>query len=165
MPSTLCYNTSTMKQTIYIGADHAGWELKEALEDYLKEKEYRVVDMGNENLVNGDDYPDFGYAVAKRVATDVNAHGIVICGNAQGICIVANKVKGIRAATGFNKEVALSARADDNSNILCLPGRHVDIKEAKQIVDTWLTTEFSGEERHKRRLQRVHEIENQEFGL
>ncbi|HLD21026.1 MAG TPA: RpiB/LacA/LacB family sugar-phosphate isomerase, partial [Patescibacteria group bacterium] len=113
------------KPIIYIGADHAGWELKETLEEYLKEKGYLVTDMGNQDLVNEDDYPDFGYAVAKRVVTDENAHGIVICGNAQGICIVANKVKGVRAATGFNTDVAKSARADDNSNILCLPGRHL----------------------------------------
>ncbi|MBT5807806.1 RpiB/LacA/LacB family sugar-phosphate isomerase [Candidatus Uhrbacteria bacterium] len=153
-----------MKPTIYIGADHAGWELKEALEEYLKEKDIRIVDMGNKNLVNGDDYPDFGYAVAKRVVTDENAHGIVICGNAQGICIVANKVRGVRAATGFNTDVAKSAREDDDSNILCLPGRHIDVKEAKKIVDTWLETEFSGEDRHIRRLKRVEEIENDEFG-
>lgn len=152
------------KSTIYIGADHAGWELKEALEEHLKNQGYQVIDMGNENLVNDDDYPDFGYAVAKRVAVDTNAHGIVICGNAQGICIVANKVKGVRAATGFNKEVASSARTDDNSNVLCLPGRHVKIKQAKEIVDTWLATAFSQEARHKRRLKKVEEIEKQEFG-
>lgn len=153
-----------MKPTIYIGADHAGWELKEALEEHLKGQKFNVVDMGNENLVNDDDYPDFGYAVAKRVATEEGAHGIVICGNAQGICIVANKVKGVRAATGFNKDVAKSAREDDNSNILCLPGRHLGKKEAVQIVDTWLTTEFSGAARHVRRLKKVEEIEKQEFG-
>lgn len=153
-----------MKPTIYIGADHAGWELKEALEGHLKGKKFKVVDIGNENLVNDDDYPDFGYAVAKRVATEEGSHGIVICGNAQGICIVANKVKGVRAATGFNEEVAASSRTDDNSNILCLPGRHINKKEAIQIVDTWLTTEFSGAERHIRRLKKVEEIEKQEFG-
>lgn len=153
------------KPTIYIGADHAGWELKEAIEEHLKEKKFKVVDMGNENLVNDDDYPDFGYAVAKRVATEEGAHGIVICGNAQGICIVANKVKGVRAATGFNKDVAKSAREDDNSNILCLPGRHLNKKESIQIVDTWLTTEFSGAARHVRRLKKVSDIENQEFGV
>ncbi len=153
-----------MKQTIYIGADHAGWELKEALEEYLKGKDYEVVDMGNENLVNDDDYPDFGHAVAKRVVTDEGSHGIVICGNAQGICIVANKVKGARAATGFNKEVAMTARADDNSNVLCLPGRHMKIDEAKEIVDTWLSTEFSAADRHVRRLKKVEKIEDQEFG-
>lgn len=147
-----------------MGADHAGWELKETLEEHLKGKKFKVVDMGNENLVNDDDYPDFGYAVAKRVATQESAHGIVICGNAQGICIVANKVKGVRAAIGFNKDVAKSAREDDNSNILCLPGRHIDKKEAIQIVDTWLTTEFSGAARHVRRLKKVEEIERQEFG-
>lgn len=153
------------KPTIYIGADHAGWELKEALEEHLKDEKFTVVDMGNENLVNDDDYPDFGYAVAKRVATEEGAHGIVICGNAQGICIVANKVKGVRAATGFNKDVAQSARTEDNSNILCLPGRHLNIKEAKQIVDMWLGTEFSKAARHVRRLKKVEEIENQEFGI
>ncbi|PJE76951.1 ribose-5-phosphate isomerase [Candidatus Uhrbacteria bacterium CG10_big_fil_rev_8_21_14_0_10_48_16] len=153
------------KSTIYIGADHAGWKLKEILEEYLKKKEFNVIDMGNQNLVDGDDYPDFGYAVAKRVVTDEGSHGIVICGNAQGICIVANKVRGARAATGFNTDVAKSAREDDNSNVLCLPGRHINTKEAKAIVDMWLTTEFSGEDRHVRRLKRVQDIENQEFGL
>ena len=154
-----------MKQTIYMGADHAGWELKEALEDHLKSEGYKVVDMGNQNLVEDDDYPDFGHAVAKRVVTDKGSHGIVICGNAQGICIVANKVKGARAATGFNKDVAKSAREDDNSNVLCLPGRHIDLKAAKEVVDTWLGTDFSGEDRHVRRLEKVAKIENEEFGL
>ena len=153
------------KPIIYIGADHAGWELKEAIEEHLKGKKYSVVDMGNQDLVSDDDYPDFGYAVAKRVVTDENAHGIVICGNAQGICIVANKVKGVRAATGFNQDVAKSAREDDNSNILCLPGRHLETDETIKIVDTWLTTEFSGADRHVRRLKKVEEIENQEFGV
>lgn len=152
------------KRTIYIGADHAGWELKEALESYLTEKEYNVVDMGNQSLVKDDDYPRFGHAVAKRVVTDAGSHGIVICGNAQGICIVANKVRGARAATGFDTEVAKSAREDDDSNILCLPGRHIEIKEAKKIVDMWLETEFSGEERHIRRLKEVEDIEQLEFG-
>lgn len=153
-----------MKPTIYIGADHAGWELKEYLEEYLRERDFKVVDMGNENLVNDDDYPDFGYAVAKRVATDGNAHGIVICGNAQGVCIVANKVRGVRAATGFDEEVAKSSRNDDNSNVLCLPGRHIKKKQARAIVDAWLSTDFSGADRHVRRLKKVEEIERQEFG-
>jgi len=154
-----------MKKTIYIGGDHAGWSLKEEIEDYLKEKGYNVVDMGNENLVEGDDYPDFGHAVAKRVVTDPNARGIVMCGNAQGICIVANKVKGVRAITGFDPEAARSARTDDDSNVLCLPGRFLDLELAKEIVDAWLDTEFSGADRHIRRLKKVEAIENQEFGV
>jgi len=152
-------------QTIYVGADHAGWELKEALEDRLKQDGYTVVDMGNQNLVEDDDYPDFGYAVAKRVVTDTGSRGIVICGNAQGICIVANKVKGARAATGFNKDVAQTSRTDDNANILCLPGRHMDAKKAAEVVEAWLTTDFSGADRHVRRLKKVEQIENDEFGI
>jgi ribose 5-phosphate isomerase B len=153
------------KPTIYIGADHAGWDLKEALEEYLREGDYNVVDMGNQNLVEDDDYPDFGHAVAKRVVTDEGSHGIVICGNAQGICIVANKVRGARAATGFDIDVAKTSREDDDSNILCLPGRHISIEDSKHIVDTWLSTEFSGEDRHVRRLKKVEQIENEEFGV
>lgn len=152
------------KSTIYIGADHAGWELKESLEEFLKQDGYSVIDMGNEHLVNDDDYPDFGHAVAKRVITDKNARGIVICGNAQGICIVANKVKGVRAATGFNAEVAHTSRTDDDANILCLPGRFLKPEEAQKIVKEWLETPFSEAERHVRRLKKVGEIENQEFG-
>ena len=153
------------KPTIYLGADHAGWETKEAVEAYLKENGYKSVDMGNDNLVEGDDYPDFGYAVAKRVMTDENARGIVMCGNAQGICIVANKVKGVRAATGFNAEVARTSRTDDDANVLCLPGRFVSKKEALDIVKHWLETPFSGEDRHVRRLKKVRDIEKQEFGV
>jgi ribose 5-phosphate isomerase B len=152
-----------MKPTIYIGSDHAGFELKQAVKAYLAEEEYNVVDMGNDNKVETDDYPDFGHAVAKRVMTDENARGIVLCGNAQGICIVANKVRGVRAATGFNKEVAVTSRTDDDSNILCLPGRHLKPKEAREIVHHWLETPFSGEERHVRRLEKLEEIEGNEY--
>ncbi len=153
------------KTTIYVGGDHQGWAMKSALEDMLKEEGYKVVDMGNSNLVQNDDYPDFGYAVAKRVVNDVGSHGIVICGSSAGICIVANKVKGARAATGFNEESARAARADDNSNILCLPAHFMSIEDAKKVTNAWLDTEFSGAERHVRRLHKVSQIENEEFGL
>src|SRR3990167_8643844 len=103
---TQCYNSVNMeKPTIYLGADHAGWEVKEAIEAWLKTQGYNVVDMGNENLVEHDDYPEFSHAVAKRVQTDPGSLGVVACGNAQGVCIVANKVRGVRAATGFDTYV------------------------------------------------------------
>lgn len=152
-----------MKPHIYIGSDHAGYELKEDVKKFLLEEGYEYTDMGNDNMVEDDDYPDFGHAVAKRVVTDGEARGIVLCGNAQGICIVANKVRGIRAATGFNEEVAKTARTDDNSNILCLPGRHLKAEEANQIVKTWIETPFSKEERHERRLGKLEDIEKEEF--
>ncbi len=153
------------KQKIYLGADHAGFEVKEAVTKLLEDEGYKVVDMGNQNLVEDDDYPDFGHAVAKRVVSDPGSRGIVSCGNAQGICIVTNKVKGIRAAVGFNEQVAETSRTDDNANILCLPGRHLKKKEALSIVKKWLDTEFSKEARHKRRLAKVEKIEKEEYGI
>ena len=152
------------KPTIYLGADHAGWEVKEAIEAWLKTQGYNVVDMGNENLVEHDDYPEFSNAVAKRVQTDPGSLGVVACGNAQGVCIVANKVRGVRAATGFDTYVAETSRKDDNANVLCIPGRVVELDEAKEIVRTWLQTEFLGQERHVRRLKKIQDIEREEFG-
>ena len=95
--------------------------------------------------------------------TDKHARGIVLCGNAQGICIVANKVKGARAATGFNTEAAKTSRTDDDSNVLCLPGRFLSKKEMLEVVKEWLETPFSGADRHVRRLKKVGDIEEQEF--
>mgnify|MGYP001592961772 CR=1 FL=1 len=152
------------KPTIYIGADHRGWKLKEAIEIWLHDNGYTVVDMGNENLVEHDDYPDFGHAVAKRVVTQPGSRGIVLCGSAAGICIVANKVRGVRAATVFNQDVAAASRQDDDANILCLPADHVNKREAVAMVKTWLETPFSNAARHQLRLKKVEEIERQEFG-
>ncbi len=152
-------------KTIYLGADHAGFDTKEEIKKILKEEGYEVVDMGNQNLVEDDDYPDFGHAVAKRVTADPDSLGIVSCGNAQGICIVANKVKGIRAAVGFSEYAAETSRSDDNANVLCLPGRVLNPKKAAKIVKKWLNTPFSKAERHVRRLKKVEEIEKTEYGI
>ena len=151
--------------TIYIGADHAGWEYKESLELYLSQKGYAVVDKGDIVLNPTDDYPEFGYAVAKAVAEETRNRGILLCGNAQGICITANKVRGIRAATGFNEYAAKSSREDDDTNIICIPARATTFEDTKTIIETWLTTPFSGEERHVRRLKKLAEIEEMEFGF
>ena len=157
------YTEANMKPTIYLGADHAGWALKQEIETYLRSRGHGVVDMGNEHLVSDDDYPDFGYAVAKRVVADPEARGIVLCGNAQGMCMVANKVKGVRAATGFAVDEAKTSRTDDNSNVLCLPARFINNEESKKIVDTWIETPFSDAERHVRRLKKMEKIETEEF--
>ena len=149
--------------TVYIGADHAGWAMKEELEVFLKQNGYEVEDMGNEQLVETDDYPDFGHAVAKRVVTDDNAVGVLLCGSAQGICIVANKVKGVRAVTGFDEEEAVATRTDDDSNVLCLPARFLTVEKAKTILGAWLEAPFSGAERHQRRLEKLKRIEDEEF--
>ncbi len=150
-----------MKPTIYLGADHAGWELKEEVKKHIEAMGYTTVDMGNRDRVEGDDYPDFGHAVAKRVTTDPGSRGMVFCGNAQGICMVANKVKGIRAATGFHPDEAKTTRTDDDANVLCMPGRFLNAKQAKEIASVWLETEFSGEERHVRRIEKMRQMENE----
>lgn len=151
------------QQTIYIGADHAGWELKEKLEISLKKQGYIVVDKGDATFIKDDDYPDYGYAVAKAVTNDSESLGVLLCGNAQGVCITANKVKGVRAATGFNDYAAKSSRQDDHSNILCLPARLLSLQEAEKILLVWLHTNVSKEERHLRRLKKLQAIEEKEF--
>ncbi len=122
--------------------------------------EHEVKDLGNIEYKEDDDYPDYADKVAEAVAKDDGSMGILLCGNAEGVCIVANKTRGIRAALGFSVEAAKTTREDDDATIICLPGRMMDIDEAKKIIDTFLSTEFSGEERHVRRLEKLEEIED-----
>jgi ribose 5-phosphate isomerase B len=143
---------------IYLAADHAGFERKELIKKYLDELGYEVKDFGAETLNPKDDYPDYAYPLAQAVAKD-DTRGLLFCGNAQGVCIVANKVSGVRAALGYSEYGAVSSREDDASNVLCVPGRALTDEEAMIIVKSWLETEFSGEERHKRRLSKIEEIE------
>jgi len=143
---------------IYIGADHAGYNLKEELKKYLKELEYDVEDLGNKEAEPQDDYPDFAVKVAKKTV-ETGEKGIVICGTGIGSCIVANKVKGARAALAWDEFTAIQSREHNDANILCLGGRVVDAETAKKIVRLWLETKFSDEERHIRRLDKIKEIE------
>lgn len=143
---------------IYLGADHRGFKLKEVLQQFLSHKGYEIVDFGtySEEPV---DYPDFSLPVAKKVARDKNSRGIVICGSGQGTAIVANKIKGIRAAATWNVKSAKETRQDNDSNVLSLPSDFIDDNLAKKIVSTWLKTSFSGKERHKRRIAKIKQIE------
>lgn len=145
---------------IFIGADHAGWVLKEDIRKYLIDQDYDVTDMGNHQFDKEDDYPDFALAVAQNVAAVENARGLLFCGRAQGMVMCANKVKGIRAAFGWNTDSARSSRQHNNANILCLPGSHLALNLARQIVDLWLFTNFSEGERHLRRIQKITDFEN-----
>ncbi len=139
---------------IYIGADHAGYNLKEEIKKYLDELGYQSEDLGNKELDPQDDYPDFAFEVAKKVA-ETGEKGILICGTGIGSCIAANKIKGARAAQAWDEFTAAQSREHNNSNILCLGGRVLDAETAKKIVRIWLETEFSGEERHMRRLKKI----------
>ena len=143
---------------IFLGADHGGWHLKEDLKKYLKELGFDYEDLGNQEMDPADDYPDFALMVAKKVV-ETNEKGILICSTGIGMCLAANKVKGIRAAAVWNDFTALQSREHNNANILCLAGKDTDVEAAKKIVRLWLETEFSQEERHIRRLDKVKKIE------
>src|SRR3989338_5792816 len=126
---------------IYLGADHAGFALKEKIKKWLTQKKISFVDLGDTTLKPKDDYPDYAVKVAKKVVKS-KSKGILICGSGQGVCIVANKIKGIRAALAEHIKDAYLARKDDDCNLLCLPGRTMNIKTAQKVVKTFLETKF-----------------------
>lgn len=147
---------------IYIGADHGGYNLKEELKRYLVSVGHEVEDMGAATLDMEDDYPDFVVPVALRLSLfaqgklqSEQAVGIVIGRSGNGEAIIANKVKGIRAALCLNENMARLARADNDANILALGADFVDSDTAKRILELFLKTPFSNEERHTRRIKKV----------
>ncbi|MBS3123274.1 RpiB/LacA/LacB family sugar-phosphate isomerase [Candidatus Woesearchaeota archaeon] len=144
---------------IYIGADHAGFELKEKLKNYLKKK-YNIIDLGNKKLEVNDDYPVFGRRVALKVAKDKKSLGILICGSGAGVCIAANKIKSIRAAVAEHIKDAFLARKDDDVNVLCLGGRNTKFQSAKKIVDKFLETKFEAVKKRIRRLNEIKKLED-----
>ena len=149
---------------IFLGADHRGFVLKEALKRALIQDSYDVEDVGAFVQDPNDDYPDFAYAVARRVAEDTqNYRGVLICGSAAGMDVVANKVKGIRATVVSSRDSAIHARTDDDINIVALAGDVLSFDEAAEIVNVFLKTPFSGEERYIRRLTKIKKIEDLSF--
>jgi len=136
-----------------IGCDHAGFELKETLKTYLVEKGFELVDKGTYSL-DSVDYPDFAHAVSIAIEKGKVGLGILICGSGNGISMAANKHAGIRAALCWKSEIASLARLHNNANILSLPARFISVEEAKEIVDTFLSTEFEGG-RHANRVNKI----------
>jgi len=144
---------------LYIAADHGGYPLKEEIKRFLIEEGYEVADLGPEELDLADDYPDFAFKLAERVAQSEDAGGILVCATGQGMCMAANKVAGIRAVLIHNDFTALDAAGHLNANVICLGGKITGPEEAKKLVKIWLDTEFSEEERHVRRLRKIEEFE------
>ena len=140
-----------------IGSDHGGYELKEKVKKYLKDKGYEFFDFGTHDKQSCD-YPKFALDVAESVACGKYKAGILICGTGIGISIAANKVPGIRAALCDNQFEAKYTRLHNDANILCMGGRVLGEGVACEIADTFLTTEFEGG-RHKRRIDMITEIE------
>ena len=146
-----------MQKKIAIGADHAGFELKETIKNILKELGYEVVDFGT-NSTDSVDYPLIAKTLATSVATRNPEKGILICGTGIGMSIAANKIKGIIAAHCTDIETAKLARQHNNSNVLTIGGRTTDPSVAKEIVKVWLETGFEGG-RHLRRVQEIRDLE------
>jgi len=150
------------KPRIALGADHAGYHVKEAIRQFLENAGYPVDDLGtwSEESV---DYPDYGKAVADRVASHQDVYGIAVCGTGMGISIAANKVAGIRAAVAHNVDTARLAREHNDANILAMGGRVVNGVEAVAMVQAFLNATFAGG-RHGRRVEKITKIEASERG-
>ena len=146
---------------ISIASDHGGFVLKEAVKKHLEEKGFEVVDFGTDSLASCD-YPDFGRPAAEAVAKKDVDFGILICTTGIGMSMLANKIKGIRAALCSDSVSARLTREHNNANVICFGARVISTELANDIVDTFLTTKFSHGERHQHRIDMIHEIENEQ---
>ena len=170
---------------IYLGADHAGFKLKEQVKKYLTNSGYEILDLGAKKFIKNDDYPDYARKVAEHVrsarssTTELPAcakatarqakmaklrnqkdvFGILFCGSGQGVSIAANKIKGIRAVAVSNSRDAKMTRQHNDANVLCLSGWELSFDKAKKIIATFLNTPFSKEKRHLRRLKKIQQLE------
>lgn len=142
---------------IYIGSDHAGYELKKKLKNYIESLGYEVDDKGPFALNSQDDYPDFVKPVATAVASNDTNMGIIVGGSGQGEAMCANRIKGVRAAVyyGHSKKMIQITREHNNSNILSIGARFISTRCAKRAVKIFLKTPFSNEERHIRRINKL----------
>jgi ribose 5-phosphate isomerase B len=148
---------NTTKRVVAIGADHGGYEMKEALKADLKTLGFEINDVGTNNK-DAVDYPDFAHAVAQAVGTGNAWRGIMIDGAGIGSCIVANKVPGVRAGMAYDYSSAVNSREHNDTNVLTLGAGLIGLSLAKQIVKTWLTTEFAGG-RHTSRVDKIKSVE------
>lgn len=147
------------RMKVYIASDHGGYKYKGDLKKYLQGKGYEVEDMGARERDPVDDYPDFVIPLALRVSQSKEVLGIVIGRSGNGEQIAANKVRGIRAALCLNEPMAKKAREDNDANVLALGADFINLETAKKIVEVFLETPFSKEEKHKRRIDKISDYE------
>ena len=157
------YNIPMSKSIkLILASDHAGFALKESIKSFLQNKGYSVLDVGAHELVPEDDYPVYMTAAAMKVAEDMSGEtkAVIFGGSGQGEAMVANRFPGVRAAVwyGGNEDVVKLSREHNNSNVLSIGARFVNEEEAKKVVETWLETSFSGEEKHQRRIDEIDNI-------
>ncbi len=143
---------------IALGSDHAGFALKEQVKSFLANKGIDTLDVGASSF-DPVDYPDYAENAARALLSGEVELGILVCGTGLGICIAANKIKGIRAAAPWNTEVARLSREHNDANILCLAGRYMDPQLALDIVTVWLGASFEKGGRHERRVRKIAALE------
>ena len=143
---------------LYLASDHAGYRLKEYLKKVLAKKKIRFTDLGTDSEAKVD-YPDYAKMVSLKVAFHPRNKGILMCGTGIGMCIAANKIKGIRAAMVFDEYSARMSREHNDVNIICLRGRNFSKAKAAKLALLWLKTNFSNGKRHIRRLRKISAME------
>lgn len=143
---------------VFIASDHRGFELKDSLRRYLMAAGLDVEDMGPNEYEPNDDYPDFVIPVAKEMEKIPYSRAVLICKNGVGVSIVANRFNHIRAALTWSVEHVKTAKEDDHANVIALPAGFISESDAKEIIDAWLETDFSNEERHLRRLKKIDDL-------
>ena len=139
---------------ILIGNDHAGYSLKLSIIKNLEDK-YKFFDKGS-YTDESVDYPDYASIIAKEIQSEKGDLGVLICGTGNGVCMTANKFKGIRAVICWNKEIAKLAKQHNNANIICIPSRFIKAEEAIKIIETFILEKFEGG-RHERRIKKINE--------
>ena len=144
---------------VAIGSDHAGFPLKAAIAALVTELGDSVIDCGAASVVPDDDYPDYAKAVAEAIIAGRGQRGVLLCGSGVGASVAANKFRGIRAALCHDTFSAHQGVEDDDMNVLCLGSRVVGVSLAREIVSAFLRAEFSGAERHRRRLSKIQDFE------
>ncbi|MCD0452813.1 ribose-5-phosphate isomerase [Actinocorallia sp. API 0066] len=145
---------------VFLGSDHAGYELKEHLVAWLKDNGHEPVDIGPKVYDAVDDYPPFVLRAAEATAVEPDSLGVVLGGSGNGEAIAANKVKGIRAALVWSEDTAVLAREHNNANVISIGARQHTLEEATRFVELFLNTPYSGEERHTRRIDMLTSYEN-----
>jgi ribose 5-phosphate isomerase B len=145
---------------IYLGADHNGYEYKSAIARLLERDGHEVIDCGDLKRDTEDDFPKFAGQVTSALLadTDKSARGILVCGSGQGMCMAANRFKGIRASLCWNVDEARSSRNDDDSNVLCLSSSYTSLDDVEVILSAWLNTPFAAAPRYVRRLKQLDEL-------
>lgn len=149
---------------IYIASDHRGYNLKEFLKGYLSQEKIPFKDMGNHKFDPEDDYPDFAFKLASKVAENLDENiGVMVCGSGLGMVVVANKVKGIRAGLVVSEWFAEHGKENDFLNVISFSADQTDFSLAERILKKWIFSKFNSEAKYQRRLEKIRKIEEENF--